>query len=187
MWSWRLVIFSVYPSLFGVFVSSFSRLPECPKFHKPSMTQLSFGFHAWIKLDFYSNILDNQSCCCDWFLLMYNFQWCGITCNDRSKKKLFYFEIEKVNWKKVFSTFDDRLMNKFWFMNRLLYFYINVHAEIEKLIAKNKSITWNVWTEINLKTSFGVKCGAEYLALLSVYMGSVSPNWPNATNTLKKV
>ena len=29
------------------------------------------------------------------------------------EKKNIYFEIEKVNWKKVFSTFDDRLMNKF--------------------------------------------------------------------------
>ena len=87
---------------------------------------------------------------------------------------------------KAFSTFDDRLKNKLRFMNRLLHFLVNVHAEIEKLIAKIKSITWNAWMEISLKTSFGAKCGAEYLALLSVYMGSVSPNWPNATNTLKK-
>ena len=91
---------------------------------------------------------------------------------------------------KVFSTF---LMNKFWFMNRFLYFFINAHAQIEKLIAKIKSITWNAWMEISLTTSFGVKCGVEDLALLSVYpspfgyLGPVSPNWPNAPNTLKQV
>ena len=107
--------------------------------------------------------------------------------------------MEKVNWKKKFidqnfeSLFNFYLMNKFWFMNRFLYFFINAHAQIEKLIAKIKSITWNAWMEISLTTSFGVKCGVEDLALLSVYpspfgyLGPVSPNWPNAPNTLKQV
>ena len=48
--------------------------------------------------------------------------------------------------------------------------------------------------KIILKTSLGAKCGIEDLALLSVYpslfgvlyFGTVSPNWPNALNTLKQ-
>ena len=47
-----LEIFSVYPRLFGTFFSSFPSLPECRKY-KPSITQLSCGFYAYIKLDFY--------------------------------------------------------------------------------------------------------------------------------------
>ena len=52
-----LEIFSVYPRLFGVFFPSFPSLPECPKY-KPSITQLSRRFYAWIKPDFYYDILD---------------------------------------------------------------------------------------------------------------------------------
>ena len=65
---------------------------------------------------------------------------------------------KQVKTLKVFSTFFDE---QFWFMNRFLYFFINAHAQIEKLIAKIKSITWNAWMEISLTTSFGVKCGVE--------------------------
>ena len=57
-------------------------------------------------------------------------------------------------------------MNKFWFMNRFLYFFINMHAQIEKLIAKIKSIIWNTWMEISLTASFGVKCGVEVCSKL---------------------
>ena len=46
---------------------------------------------------------------------------------------------------------------------------MNLHAQIEKLIAKIQSMTWNAWMEISLVTSFGVKCGIEDLAVLSVY------------------
>ena len=69
-------------------------------------------------------------------------------------------------------------------MNRFLYFFINVHAQIEKQIVKIKSITWNAWIEISLKTSFGVKCGVEDLALLSVYpspFGVFVSSFPNLT------
>ena len=72
-------------------------------------------------------------------------------------------------------------------------FFMNVRAQIEKLIAKIKSTTWNAWVEISLATSFGVKRGVEDLAVLSVYpspfgyLGPVCPNWPNAPNTLKQV
>ena len=52
-----LVMLSVYPIPFGTFVP---KLPECPKYHKASITQLPYGLYAWIKLDFHSNILDNQ-------------------------------------------------------------------------------------------------------------------------------
>ena len=169
----------MYHSLFGVYGSSFPKLPECPKYHKASITQLSCGFYAWIKLYFYSNILDNQSYYCDWFFLMNNFQWCGITCYWSIKKILWLiFKLRKLigrknrSFKKKlkdFSTFCDQLMNKFWFINRFLYFFINAHGQIEKLIAKNRSVTWNAWMEISLKTSFGAKCGVEDLALLSVY------------------
>ena len=54
-----LVILSVYPRLFGVFGSKFPKLPECPKYCKVSMAFT----HARIKLDFHSNILDNQLFC----------------------------------------------------------------------------------------------------------------------------
>ena len=117
------------------------------------------------------------------------FLWCIISndeeshVNDRStkKKKWFVFKLRKL------------IEKKNWFMNRFLYFIMNPHAQIEKLIAKIKSITWNAWMEISLTISFGVKCGVEDLALLSVYpspfgyLGPVSPNWPNARNTLKQV
>ena len=41
-----LVILSVYPRLFGVFGSSFCKLPECPKYCKASISQPSYGFYA---------------------------------------------------------------------------------------------------------------------------------------------
>ena len=118
--------------------------------------------------------------------------------NDRSKK-WFTFKLRKLigkkkrHWSKFWKSFQLFLMNKFWFMNRFLYFFINAHAQIEKLIAKIKSITWNAWMEISMTTSFGVKCGVKDLALLSVYpssfryLGQVYPNWPNAPNTLTQV
>ena len=106
-----------------------------------------------------------------------DFFWC-ITSNDVEShvhdrsKKIVCFLTEKVNWKKkkkkkkgqwskFWKSFQLFLMNKFWFMNRFLNFFINAHAQIEKLIAKIKSITWNAWMEISLTTSFGVKCGVE--------------------------
>ena len=91
--------------------------------------------------------------------------------NDRSKKKWFVFKLRKLiekknkkktgHWSKFWKSFQLFLMNKFWFMNRFLYFFINMHAQIEKLIAKIKSIIWNTWMEISLTASFGVKCGVE--------------------------
>ena len=121
-----------------------------------------------------------------------DFFWCIISndvkshVNDWSKKKKkerkrFVFKLRKL------------IEKKNWFMNRFPYFFMNVHAQIEKLIAKIQSITWNAWMEISLMTSFGAKCGIEDLAVLSVYpspfgyLGPVSPNWPNAPNTLKQV
>ena len=86
--------------------------------------------------------------------------------NDRSKK-WFVFKLRKLIEKKkqvidqdFEKSFQLSLMNKFWF-NRFVYFFINAHAQIEKLIAKIKLITWNAWMEISLTMSFGVKCGVE--------------------------
>ena len=50
-------------------------------------------------------------------------------------------------------------------MNRFLYFFINAHAQIEKLIAKLKSITWNAWMEICLTMSFGFICNLKFTLL----------------------
>ena len=94
------VIFSVYPTLFGVFGSSFPRLPEFPKYHKACITQLSCSFYDWMKLDFYSNILDNQSYYFHWSF------WCIISndvelhVNDQSKKWLA-FKFRKLIGKKT--------------------------------------------------------------------------------------
>ena len=67
-------------------------------------------------------------------------------------------------------------------------------AQVEKLIAKIRSIARNASMKISLKTSFGARCGVEDLALLSVYpspfvvlyLGPVPPNRPNEPNTLKQ-
>ena len=98
-----LEIFSVYPRLFEVFFSSFPSLPECP-IYKPSITQLSCGFYAWIKLYFCKDILDNQSYHCDCFF------WCITSSdveshvNDRSKtkKKWFVFKLRKLIEEKIY-------------------------------------------------------------------------------------
>ena len=162
------------------FFSSFLSLPECPKY-KPSITLLSCSFYAWIKLDFCEDILGNQSNYCDWYFLMYNlYFWCIMMWNHMSmidqKKKWFVFKLRKLiekkqkqktgHWSKFWKSFQLFLMNKFWFMNRFLYFFINMHAQIEKLIAKIKSIIWNTWMEISLTASFGVKCGVEVCSKL---------------------
>ena len=78
-----LEIFSVYPRLFEVFFSSFPSLPECP-IYKPSITQLSCGFYAWIKLYFCKDILDNQSY------------------NQKQKKKWFVFKLRKLIEEKIY-------------------------------------------------------------------------------------
>ena len=53
-----LVILSVYPRLFGVFGSSFCKLPECPKYCKASISQPSYGFYtcsnkAWFPFKYF--------------------------------------------------------------------------------------------------------------------------------------
>ena len=93
---------------------------------------------------------------------------------------------------KVFSTFHDCFINKFWLIIRFSYFFINMHAQIEKIIPNIRSILWNASMKVSLKTSFGAKCGVENLALLVsnpfgvLYLGPVVPHWPNAPNTLNQ-
>ena len=72
-------------------------------------------------------------------------------------------------------------MNKFWFMNRFLSFFINAHAQIEKLIAKIKSITWNAWMEISLNDSFGATCGVEDVACFLYIPGPFGVFGPNSS------
>ena len=139
---------------------------------------------------------------------MIDFFWC-ITSNDVEShvndwsKKRSVFKLRKLiekkkqtnktgHWSKLWKCFQ-LFWWTIWFINRFLYFFLTAHAQIEKLIAKIKSINWNAWMEISLTTPFGVKYGVEDLALFSVhpspfgYSGPVSPNWPNAPNTLTQV
>ena len=134
---------------------------------------------------------------------MDNFHLCGFLLYYLIKKKLAYFQWKKLidrknRWLikklKVFSTFNDCLINKFWLIIRFLYFFSNVHAQIEKPIAKIRSIAWNASIKISLKTPFGAKCGIEDLALLYVFstpfgvqhLHPVPPHWLNAPSTLKQ-
>ena len=167
----------MYHSLFGLFWSSFPKLTECPKYHKASITQSSCGFYANNKALFLFKYF-GQSILLLWLIFSDFSTDVESHVTDWSRKFWLIFKLRKLIGRKnrslmeklkVFSTFCDQLMNKFWLINRYFYFFINAHGQIEKLTAKIRSITPNAWMEIHLKTSFGAKCGVEDLVLLFVY------------------
>ena len=126
-------MFYVSQVVWGFFflqISQFAWMPKIWTKHNSAVMWVLCLNKAWFLLRY----LDNQYYYCNWFLLMYNFQWCGITCNDQSKtKKWFVFKlrklIEKTNkkrtghWSKLWKSFQLFLMTKFWFRNRFLYFF----------------------------------------------------------------
>ena len=53
-----LAMLSVYPRLFGLFGSSFCKLPECPKYCNASISQPSYSFYArsnnaWFPINYF--------------------------------------------------------------------------------------------------------------------------------------
>ena len=148
---------SVYPRLFGVFGPSFRKLPEYSKYCKVSISQPSYGFYsrsnkAWFPF----------KCFVQSILLLWSIFFCWIVSiyveshfinQSKKKKKFAYFLMEKGIWQKKqvidhkVKIFHDRFD---WSLD--FGFFINMHAQIEKLIwcqmwSWRLSLTFCVYTQ----------------------------------------